>query len=217
MPTQWNNFLQEVAPDVSGCPKSVMRNAVRNSAIEFCNESRAWRTQITDITTAIGTKTYSLTVPTDSEVIMVSRLLIVGDVRPLPTLSNKHLNRYKIATDNGRPNFYNSEIPGQVSFYPTPDAIYTGEVFCVLKPTKASLEGPDFLFNDWLDAIAAGAKARLMAMAGRPWTNVKLVKLHRATFVRGYVEARIRDAKSNVESSSDTRPQSFGFYRGRRV
>jgi len=217
MPTTWDNYMPEVAPDVAGCPKSVIRNAIRNSAIELCYEGRAWRTQITDVTMVIGTPVYTLGVPVDSEVIATTRLLVVGDVRPLSTLPPAHQNRFKISADNGRPKFYNAETPATVTLYPPPDTAYVAEVFALLKPTKVSLGGPDFLYNDWLEVIASGAKARLMAMAGRPWSNPKMVNIHRKAFVKGYVEARIRDAKGNVESSSYARPATFGHYRGRKV
>lgn len=217
MPTTWDNYLKEVMPDVSGCPISTAKNAIRNAAIEFCNESRAWRTQIGDVTTADGTKAYTLVPPADSEIITITRAIIVGDVKPLNTISNLHLNRYKLGTETDRPVMYNAEYPGQITFYRTPNDIYTVEIFATLKSTKIATDGPDFLFNDWLEIIAHGAKGRLMAMAGRSWSNPQMVPYHSKKFINGWVEARIRDSKSNVESSSALRPLSHGFYRSRRV
>lgn len=48
---------------------------------------------------------------------------------------------------------------------------------------------PDILYNDWYQTIAAGAKAKLMIMPGKPWTNLKAVGVHADVFDTGVKSA----------------------------
>jgi len=212
----WENFLPEVMLDVAGCPDSIAENAVRQAAIEFCNQSRAWRDQLADLSTVDGTAQYIIAVAADSEVISLHKLQHSDSMMPLPTIPTIHLDRFKLSTTKEKPRWFNQETPATVTLFNTPDAAYTLNVFAVLKPTKASLSGPDFLYNDWLEEIAHGAKKRLKAMSGRSWADPQMVKYHSREFINGWVEARIRDSKSNVSSSSTAIPQRFGFYRSSR-
>ena len=84
----------------------------------------------------------------------------------------------------------------------------------MLSPTRAATGAPDFLFNDWLEPIACGAKSRLMMMNGRDWFSPKLAQYHSKQFIKGWTEARIRDSKSNVQSSTRLTPGYYGTYRG---
>lgn len=216
MAVNWEDFLPEVMLDVMGCPDSIAENAVKQSAIEFCNQSRVYRDQLADLSTANGTPTYSIVVPAGSEMIALHKVNQVGQQLPLPTIPTILLDRFIISTTPERPRWFNQETPATITFFHTPDDIYTYNLFAILKPTKASTSGPDFLFNDWLEPIAHGAKKRLKAMSGRTWFDGSMVKYHSREFINGWVEARIRDAKSNVMSSSVVRPQKFGFYRSSR-
>lgn len=216
MAVNWENYLQEVLPDVAGCPIQVAENAIRNSAIEFCNKSRVYRDKLADMLTAQGTAKYTIATPVDSEMIALHKVQHNDQTFPLPTIPAIHLDRARLSTNEQKPRWYNSPTPAEIEFFFTPDAIYTVELWAILKPTKAATSGPDFLFNDWLEPISSGAKARLLAMSGRPWSDKSMVKFHRREFTDGWVEAKIRDAKSNVFSSSTLRPQNFGSYRNTR-
>jgi hypothetical protein len=212
----WEDFLREVLPDVAGCPVQIAENAIRNAAIEFCNETRVWRERIVDIPLVQGTVLYTLDTTgakAAADVLAVHKVTLNDSTRPLSTIPKQHLDQQYLVEDEQRPWYYNNDEPSKIRFYPAPDTAYTGEVHAALKPTRTATEGPDFLFTDWLECIASGAKSKLMAMAGRPWSDPKMVRYHRDIFVRGYVEARIRDVKSNVQSSSFMMPaRKFGRY-----
>lgn len=217
MPVSYESFLREVMPDVSGCPIQIAENAIRNSAIEFCNETRVWRERIVDVPVLADTSTYTLdTTGSDgaSNVVTVHRAKFSDSSRPLSTIPTQHLDDQWQPTGNTqRPWYFNCQSPPVITLYPTPSEALTLEVWAILKPTLDGTEGPQFLFDDWLEAIAAGAKSKLMYMSGRVWSNPKMAPYHRQIFVRGTTEARIRDAKSNVQSSSFMTPRvKFGRY-----
>lgn len=220
MAIDWEDYLPEVLPDVPGCPDRVAIDAILQSAIEFCNQARTWRQQLTDLVTAQSTATYDIEVegllPADSEPLAIHKLQHNDFSRPLATISKQQLDIYRLTDTEEKPYYFNNDEPKVVRLYPTPDAAYTMFIWAILKPTKASTSGPDFLYNDWLEPIAHGAKARLCAQAARPWGNKSMVRFHRSEFIGGYVEARIRDTKSNVQSSTVPYPsRRFGVYRNR--
>jgi hypothetical protein len=187
MAVNWEDFLREVLPEVAGCPVQIAENAIRNAAIEFCNQSRVWRERIVDVPLVADTATSTL------------------DTTGASAAANI------FTTD--RPHYYNNDEPKIIRFYPTPNASYTAEVFATLKPTLDGVSGPNFLFDDWLEPISHGAKARLKAMSGRPWQDTKMIQFHRREFITGWTEARIRDSKSNVQSSTFMQPKvRFGRY-----
>jgi hypothetical protein len=214
--TSWDAYLPEVMLDVPGCPDSVAINAVKQAAIEFCNQSRIWREQLTDLSTAQGTPDYSLVglVPADSEVLAVHKVQHDDLSKPLSTIAKQHLDRYRLTSTEEKPYYFNGDDPMTLRLYPTPDAVYTLLVWASLKPTRASTEGPEFLYNNWLEPIAHGAKARLKAMS-RPWADKNMIKFHRREFINGWVEARIRDSKSHIQSGTAAVPRPFGIYRNR--
>lgn len=216
MAKTWEDYLLEVLPDTPGCPVQVAENAIRNSAIEFCNESRVWRDRPDDVPVTQGTSVYPIVTPANSEMIALHRVKHADESTPMFTIPTIHLDQARLSTTQQRPRWFNQPTPATVEFFLVPDATYTIELWAILKPTKDATEGEDFLFDDWLEPIAHGAKARLKAMAARPWGDKSMIQFHRRLFINGWVEARIRDAKSNVASSSTARPQSFGQYRNTR-
>ncbi len=223
MPVDWEQFLKEVQPDVKGCPAQITENAIRNAAIEFCNESRVWRDQAADIN-ILQDNAGPYTI--DISAINSGQALILATHKVKPVNNNLPLKVYPIQLQDDRYTRTGRAEP-QWYYFQTPDTLFVGpgvpqedvtaEVFVTLKPTRDSTSGPDFLFDDWLEQIAHGAKARLMAMAQRPWANLDMVPYHRREFIKGWTEARIRDAKSNVVGSSKTFPDmKFGRYHNNR-
>ena len=213
MTVAWEGYLREVMPDVAGCPIRVAENAIRNAAIEFCNNSRVWRDSVTDVPIVQGTSEYTLVPPTDSEIISTYYAKFSDSNIPLPTIPEQHLARGRQNPTQQKPKWFHAGSPPVIELFWVPDAAYTLEVKAILKPTKASTLGPDFLYNDWLEEISHGAKARLKSMSGRIWSDKTSVKFHRREFIKGWTEARIRDTKSNVQSSTRLKPGYFGSYR----
>lgn len=220
MPVEWKQFLQEVMPDVPGCPVRVAENAIRNSAIEFCDETRIWRERAADIAmTVAGGITYPIDISAinsgEATMIAPHRVRLADSEKPLSVLAKPYLDDQWLVDGPRRPQWFYSNTPGEITFGPgeTIDKDNTAFIWVVIKPSRAALTGPDFLGEQWFEEVAHGAKARLMEMPDKPWTQTNRVKYHRDKFVKGYVEARIRDAKSNVVGSTKAVP-NVRFVRG---
>lgn len=227
MAVEWEAYLREVMPDVAGCPIRVAENAVRNAAITFLEETRLWREPLTDTTTVEGQDDYTIgvsagspdiVIPDESQLLGIHKLLLGDDERALNTLNVGQLDQFPVYSQNQRPRAYYSKNTESVTLWPTPDGgDYNVRTWAILTPTRDATGAPDWLHTDWLEAIACGAKYRLLMMAGRSWANPKFAPAHRRQFRDGIVTARIRDTKSHVQQSSNASFATFGFYRGSRV
>lgn len=222
MAVNWEDYLHVVMPDVAGCPISQAENAIRLSAIEFCNQSRVYRLRLADLDSIADQSEYTIVVPAGSEMIALHKIQEVtagqgASHRPLPAIPWNHYDRFREQQESDHPRYFLQNTPQTITLLPTPDLVYNYQLWAVLKPTKAALDGPDFLFNDWLEPIAHGAIARLQVMNGRAWSAPNMVKFHRGEFINGWMEARTRDVKANtVNSSTGLSPFGFGNYRTRR-
>ena len=224
MAVEWEQFLKEVLPDVKGCPVTIAENAIRNAVIDFCNQSRVWREDAAPISLVQGTSAYTIDVSAvdpagEAQIVTVHKVRLTDSNIPLPALPLQYADDFITQTAEQRPEWFYCKSPPQIVFGPAaPDAAYTtAELKVVLKPTRDATQAPDFIYNDWLEEIAHGAKYRLMAMEGRPWAAVDMVSYHRREFVTGWTEARIRDVKGNVQSTTMAVPrQKFGRYHNSR-
>jgi hypothetical protein len=79
---------------------------------------------------------------------------------------------------------------------PTPVAATNVTLTVALKPTRDSTKGPDFLFEDYYEAICAGAKGRLMLTKGKSWTDPQAAALQLAFFNEKITEANVRRSKA---------------------
>lgn len=70
-------------------------------------------------------------------------------------------------------------------------------LLAALKPTRASTTFPTLLYERYIETIAHGAKARLMLIPKKPYTDKELGTYHQNMFNGLIGEARIRVARSN--------------------
>ena len=69
-----------------------------------------------------------------------------------------------------------------------------------LKPTRASTTFPSWIYEKYLEIIAHGAKARLMFVPKKPYTDIELARYHQAKFDEGIANARITVATGNTRA-----------------
>ena len=156
-----DRFVNTVRRDVPGCPNPLIKEEVLASAIEFCR--RSWK-YTADITVSVenGDAEVTVTLPVGTGLVGINHTDVDGymDYRvdhegPVITLKGVDSGDYDMIVN--------------VSLKPL--------------PTVTAL--PDFIFEDYYQAIAAGAKAKLMVMPGKEWTNPEYANLHSEVFQTG--------------------------------
>lgn len=202
----WTLYLPEVMPHVPGCPTPVAINAIRNAAIEFCEKTWCWQ----------ATQTYNLT-PGDVDTTFdeeengnVYKILFAE----LGESDGRALVRSKTQEDLdllfagwrdgaviGRPEYLTQLTSSSFVCVPTTDVARDITLQVAVRPNRTSAKGHDDLYNDYLETIANGAKARLMAMPSKEWTNAQL-----AIALAGSFNEETSSAKHRVQKGRARAP-----------
>lgn len=192
----FTSFYPEVAPLVPGCADILMTNAIRNAAIEFCEQSLFWQ-EVQDAVDVTSTDLpYDLEAPAGARVCQIISGAVDG--KPISPIALTILEtRVDWATLTAEiPTHFYQQNPNQYSLFPLP----TGTVSVVLRtaysPTREAVEIEEHLYQTQLETIAAGALARLMELPQQPWSNPELGKFFRAKFMQGINDASIKANRS---------------------
>ncbi|WP_022667916.1 hypothetical protein [Desulfospira joergensenii] len=161
-----DRFLNTVRRDVPGCPNPLIKEEVLTAAIEFCRRTWAYTDDINQPVFK-GDETITVSLPEGTWIVGVNHY----------TYSNGD----KVYEVDSSGNIITLEDPIPYDF----DMV----INVALKPLETVSSLPNFLFNDWFQTIAAGAKAKLMIMPGRAWSNPNLAVIHSDVFEDGVGDA----------------------------
>ncbi|MBB3010627.1 phage adaptor protein [Cupriavidus alkaliphilus] len=196
--TKYTDLFNEVLPELPGVGEALATNAIRNAIIEFCQGSWAWRYFMDPLPILAGLSACELDPPPGAEVAQV--LVAKVDGVPLTATNEKDLTAAmpRWQTETGRPMYFLTDDPAQIILAPVPDTKIMGGlvVTVALQPTRGSTGFPTWIWSRYFDGLAAGAKARLMAMPGKPWTNLQQALLYRAQFQSAMASAKVESQKS---------------------
>jgi len=78
---------------------------------------------------------------------------------------------------------------------PAPASTSTLVLDVAYKPTKAATVLPDFLLEEYEEAICAGTKARLQVMPKKGWSDTQQAAINASMFNDAIVNARFRQSK----------------------
>jgi len=163
------DLVQEVLYEVPHCPEPIIEKALLRSSQEFCQKTRMWVVEGTDISIVADTKTYSLaaSAQTDDSANTLG-FRIVG----IDKLVDENDFKFTKFT-------YKNET---ITLIDTPKQSFTLTVELQLKPSNAATALYDPLQEDYLEGILSGAKYRLMRMKGVTWEDqqgaIRNTKIH---------------------------------------
>jgi len=209
MTIAWDNYLPEVLPEVPNCPDQVAINAIRSAAIDFCQKARVWRASFGPLSLTANTPTVLLGVPADTELVTIIQAAILsngswGDISG--PYSEEHLDQeisgWREKTTDTLPFRYLNSGTNSIRVYPVQTANQANVLKGVmaLKPSRSATGGDDILYNEWLDYIASGAKAKLMSNLTAEWKNENGAVLHHGMFRKGVNIAIARQLKGGRAS-----------------
>jgi hypothetical protein len=209
------NFHPFVATEVIGCPYPTIDQALLLIAIDFCRETKAWTEIQEPIALVDDTFEYEMDAPTGA-LVQAVRDVWIGSRRlaPITVAGLQNVMPDWATMKASEPSYYNmaGELP-LLRVYPTPTNT-TGQALVVRAtyvPKTNALSLPDFLGQRHMEGIASGAKARLMAMPGVPWSNPELSVYYRSLYDSAILNTRIEEAHDRVPGTIRVQPRSFGF------
>jgi len=201
------DFLNDVRPDVPDCLEKIMIDAIRQSAIKLCEEAPILVANLAPITLSSGVSEYTMPQPTDKRVIAANDVFDSQGIR----LSHLAINRMQANSAGLKPSFWGMVNRDTIRLYPTPNAAGDNlTINAVLKPSQTCTTVDDFLFEDYRIGIAAGAKASLMAMPAKEWTNFELAGYYKSLFADCVSDARVSIATNFSGAPMQVRPVRFG-------
>lgn len=202
-------FYPEVLPEVPGCPPALALQAIRNTVIEFCEKSLIHQVTLDPLTLIANITDYDLDSPSkEQRVQKIMRVWFRGaEIQPVapddvvtPDVYTSSIPDYTVS--KGPTVAYTQKEMGTISFLPNPDQRYVNAITMrvALVPTRASTSFEDFLFEQWGEFIACGAKARLMLNPGKPYTNADAASINQTRYMTALNDARQRAIRGNVRS-----------------
>lgn len=202
------DFHSLIAPDVPGAPGVVISQAVLRTAIDFCDRAGI---QIDDITVPVVAAARSAVVDLPEGYALASVLKLRGaDGRKLTSTDRATAingKRYELTEP---PLEYWVGGAKTLRFECVPSANETLTGLATLKPAATATAVPDVLLDDWADAIASGAKARLMQTPGKPWSSPELAAFHIGLYEKAISDARVAVQIAKGDANLAVRPRAFG-------
>lgn len=171
--------LRKVLGKVQGCPELEAVDAMRDTIVEFCKETRCWTSDVTVATTGtVGAIDLELQVLDVIDAWIGSApvdVLAQND----PQLQDLGTNRYVITFED----------PSVLTLHPTPPAAVQLRLFRAFAPGPEATEFPDVIWLRHSQALVDGCLARLFAAPAQAWANPALSTFHRDRFDAAMTEA----------------------------
>lgn len=208
----FTQFFPEVLPYVPDVAEVAAENAIRQASIEFCERTRFWQEDLDAIPVIAKEGVYEI--DTDNGVKFVdvmmgyydNRLLIPKSAEELSNLFRRNDWRTLISD----PYYVTRVTPTEVQVVPRP--AFRGSnlrIRAALAPTRGSSAVADSVYEEYLEVIAAGARARLYNTPKQPYFDRAVAQEYERKFRAGINEARIRVNKSLTRTSGRVEFQRF--------
>ena len=207
----WEDFFSEVMPYVENCPAIIAKSHIKNAAIEFCQRTSLWRFELDPISISNNVHTYEIEFELGHDE-------TISSLEYATLVENSQTNPLGITTfasmNNTGPGWQTTtgQTPESVMLtntenlrvYPIPERDIANSLFVgvILKPSRDSAGLPDWIFEQYAEVIAHGAKARLMGMKGRDWYSPEEGLDEQSDFDLGVTDATIRTNKGNSQQDS---------------
>jgi hypothetical protein len=206
--TAHTSFLDYVLPHVPGCTPEMALLEIKNTLIDFCEKSLILQQDADPVTVINGIMDYDLEPPTGYLVMKIMNAWYKGvkldpyspDQVQTPSVYNQN-SGYLV--NRGDPRYIIQKDARTFSVYPIPaeTARLAITMRVAVKPTRASTEIDDVIFEEYAEVIGSGAVARLALSPGKPYSNRQLASDRNGMYVAGLNVARDRAQNGYVRSS----------------
>jgi hypothetical protein len=187
------------AKGLLGVPPQIAMDALRKTAIDFCTQTTIWEYH-GQVATQANVADYPLDVPEDARIASMRWMTLDGAsmganprIVPTPFMQAMNPNSFYSMYGTG----YTMEGRDFIWLSPVP-VDDTGQVmFCAaLKPTQQACSIPEFLYQDWNDALTSGTAYRLFLMPKQEWTNNGLGIVNQKEYSRWIGRARFTKSQN---------------------
>lgn len=183
--TAFTSWYEDVLPYVPGCPEPVALQKIRQAAIDYCRQSRAWRylslgpidPVASQQTYVIGTSAALGSLPADVVVVHVYQVNYDGTPLEFVTPAAFRAKDDLWFSEVGTPEVVTSFEEGELSFYPIPESTGVDLIKCpeiALAPTQAAAGVDERIYQFARETIAKGARALILQIPKKPYSDPML-------------------------------------------
>lgn len=170
-------FLPEVMQFVKDVPEVVAVNAIRNSCIEFCQETRYIQENLDPMAGISGVGVYELEPDGNYKIADIVEAWY-GDAFLVPRSIEQLTQIYRTTNWNtlaGNPYYYFRPSSQEVQLVPYPQITEANKIKLrvALKPSRSSTTVREEIYERFLEDIAYGARARLYNTPNQPYYDLK--------------------------------------------
>lgn len=234
----FSDLLAQVKPECPTCPDNVLINEVRKAVRDFCERSTYWRdSEEFSLWGDQDDGEYTYTPPAGAQIVSFINPFIWGSTRidrvSTDWLDSEYHRDWRNMIAN-RAEYY--RITAQNKFRLIPrledlgdeivpaaeggdgvmmrDVEYEGKlvVGAALKPTATATEIPDYVYDEWYEALADGALGALLSMDGQDWFKPERSLFKMAKFEDGVMKARQKAINEFASDTVDRRKTVRGHY-----
>lgn len=201
--TAWSDLIREVATYVPACPDPVVEQAIARTAAEFCQRTQVWVEWLEPIVIASGVREYDIEPPAGATVIRMLQATLDGE--PTDIRSARLMPRNPATRINERAGVTSADL---LTLWLARDLTAGSklELQVQLAPTRSATSLPDWIVERNWQALAAGAKARLLDMRGS-WTDPQGARRAQDDFERLTHEATAFAWRGNSPAVPRARPK----------
>ena len=204
-----------ILPEVAGAPDALVAQTLMRTANDFCWETGVWNEIQDPIAVQDDVNEYDLDTPNGAQIVTIKSIWMVN--RELVPVTMERLQEVIPNWQEAKgsdPAYYNCPNDySVVRIYPIPLGANSAKmtIRAIYAPDQFGSYIPNFLVDKFLDEILAGAKARLMQMPGKSWSNPALASANQAFFIDGITKAKVFIAHDKVAGSVRVRPVKYGY------
>lgn len=192
------SLVSRLAASVPGCPQPILEFYIRDSAIDACERTLAWRYQQPPIRLTPGVYEYPYNNPLQTEVHAFLTATVNGS--PLAPLTIEQLyDTYPqwpslVAGQRATPRYICQLDPDNFVTAPVPDdsVPYDLRMIAVLKPLRTATGMDKAIFDELENAIMHGALQHLLVMPNKNWSDRELATYHAKQYLSKITERRAR-------------------------
>ena len=176
-----------VRTEAQGVPDFLLERSVRDSVIDFCIQTDAYRPEPEDIAVIEGITEYGLSIPAGTELNHI--IDVYRDREKLKPVSYSRLLEITgSGTLTSRPEVYSQRDNVEFFLAPIPAKSETLRVLFSLKPSATSTSIPDTVGKEYREAIVHGALYRLQMMPDQTWSNMNQAQGNKMLFEKRSTE-----------------------------
>lgn len=167
----WEAFYKDVSPFVPGCSEPELDHALLRAAQHFFARTRVWKLWLDEINTSAGVIEYDLNLESKSELVRIERATLNAQLLTIQTEANLPGNWREFPNQSGVCQSIHATDGKTVVLLPPPKDGLLLKIEACLKPSNSAVGIENRFFDQYVLAVATGAKAELMLQPGMPFSN----------------------------------------------